>query len=171
MDPTHILSDDYEPNNSNNFKPSWAKRKGYGKLYGKNYMDDYKAELELMFEQGKVNSSQKMNAAKMREQLCNKYPYKFSIPSETEIKKIIGSEFQKQKNTGTIDDDTDNQNTRGRRSGPKSMWATILEPMVVASPQTKPAQLLVEFFSSLGDSNYWPEDLPRDEHGEVDKTK
>ena len=88
MDPTHILSDDYEPNNSNKFKPSWAKRKGYGKLYGKNYMDDYKAELELMFAQGKVNSSQKMNAAKMREQLCNKYPYKFSIPSETEIKKI-----------------------------------------------------------------------------------
>ena len=107
----------------------------------------------------------------MCEQLCNKYPYKFSIPSETEIKKIIGSEFQKQKNTGTIDDDTDNQNTRGRRSGPKYMWATILKHMVEASPQTKPAQLLVKFFSSMGDSNYWPEDLPRDEHGEVDKKK
>ena len=97
MDPTHILSDDYEPNNSTNFKPSWAKRKGYGKLYGKNYMDDYKAELELMFEQGKVISSQKMNAAKMREQLCNKYPYKFSIPSETEIKNSLDPSFRSKK--------------------------------------------------------------------------
>ena len=61
------------------------------------YMYDYKTELELMFEQGKVNSSQKMNAAKMREQLCNKYPYKFSIPSETEIKNSLDPSFRSKK--------------------------------------------------------------------------
>ena len=41
-----------------------------------------------MFELGEANSSNKMNASKMREQLMLKYPNKFLLPGEIEIKKL-----------------------------------------------------------------------------------
>ena len=40
-----------------------------------------------MFELGEAKSSNKMNASKMREQLMLKYPNKFLLPGEIEIKK------------------------------------------------------------------------------------
>ena len=46
-------------------------------------MDDIKE----MFKQGEKESSNKMTASKMREQLFQMYPNRFSISGEIEIKK------------------------------------------------------------------------------------
>ena len=43
--------------NDNVFNVSWVRRKGHGKLYGKHYIDEYKSELQIMFEEGNRDSS------------------------------------------------------------------------------------------------------------------
>ena len=60
------------------------------------------------FEDGNKNSSVKMNAAMMRDQLKQQFPNSFSIPGETEIKKFISklvSQNKKSTKKRTNDDD------------------------------------------------------------------
>ena len=89
----------FEMKSEDLFKPGWALRERGGELYGNSYVCLYKDDLREMFGRGEQNSSDKMNAAQMRETLATKYPMKFSIPGETEIKTYIGAEFQKSKYT------------------------------------------------------------------------
>ena len=159
-DPIHGDAEDYIPSYDQIFKASWAKRHSHGKLYGKKYITKYKDDLLAMFEEGKKNSSQKMNPGKMRERLLQKYPNHFSIPGETEIKQFIGSQIQKgkyQKKT------TNNNETRGRKAGPKAEWIKLLEPFVTTRLTVKNAILFDEFITSLGDNTSWPKDLPCDD--------
>ena len=79
------------------FLPGWALRGKRGDLYGYSYVKDFTEDLQEMFEKGEENSSNKMNAGQMREALKLKYPHKFAIPGETEIKSHIGAQFQKSK--------------------------------------------------------------------------
>ena len=95
--PLYDLSSDFTPERNFAVNSSWARRKGYGQLYGETYMDQYKDELLKMFNDGCSKSGNKMNPGKMRENLINMFPHKFSIPSELEIKKFIGAQSQKQK--------------------------------------------------------------------------
>ena len=166
-DKSFDLAINYNAENNNSFNPSWARRQGYGKLYGNDYVKNYKKDLQQMFLQGKANSAQKMNPGKMREQLQQMYPFRFSIPGETEIKKFIGSEFQKEKNANR------NENsTRTRNSGPQNtVWFSMLTPLVKSKIEERPAKLFDYFIDSLGDITTWPEDLPRTEEGTVDKKK
>ena len=53
--------------------------------------------LLIIFQSGNKNKFDKMSAAKMREHLQIKYPARFSIPGETEIKTFIGAQHQKSK--------------------------------------------------------------------------
>ena len=50
-----------------------------------------------MFEEGKKDSSQKMNPGKIRELLLQKSPTHLSVLGEAEIKQFIGSQIQKGK--------------------------------------------------------------------------
>ena len=161
-DPMHAIADEYVTGNDHMFKSSWARRKGHGKMYGVKYITMYQKDLEDMFEEGKKNTSQKMNPGKMRERLIHKYPHNFSIPGETEIKQFIGSQLQKEnyhaqkKTTGAKTD------KRGRKPGPKQVWKGLLEPFVIARHTTKNAVIFDEFIKSLGPVDNWPNDLPRD---------
>ena len=65
------------------FESGWAKHKGHEKSYGVLYSSYYKDDLIKMFELGIKNSSNKMNAGKMKDNLINLYPGRFSIPGET----------------------------------------------------------------------------------------
>ena len=93
--PLFDLASEYTPESSFAKDSSWARRKGYGQLYGETYMNEYKEHLLNMFNDGCSKSANKMNPGKMREFLSNMFPHKFSIPSELEIKKFISSESQK----------------------------------------------------------------------------
>ena len=44
------------------------------------YLQSFKDDVELLFERGKLNSSEKMNPAQIRESIKSKYPNRFSIP-------------------------------------------------------------------------------------------
>ena len=79
------LALNYIPENNFANDSSWARRKGYGQLYGETYMDEFKDELQRMFREGTIDDGNKMNLGKMRETLMNIFPHKFSIPSELEI--------------------------------------------------------------------------------------
>lgn len=95
--PLYNLASEFTPTHQLPFHPSWARRGGYGELYGETYMEEFKDELLKLFQIGCADHSKKMNPAKMREHLVNMFPHKFLIPSEMEIKKFINSESQKLK--------------------------------------------------------------------------
>ena len=87
------LAMNYQPTEIEIFQSGWAQRMGHGQLYRHSYMNEYSPLLKEYFELGKNESSTKMNAGQMREALKVKYPLRFSIPGETEIKSYIGVQF------------------------------------------------------------------------------
>jgi len=109
-DPNYELARNYIPIEDKWFKSGWGRRKQHGKLYGNSYISDYEGELKSMFEVGVQESSRKMGPAKMRELLVKKYPNKFSIPSETDIKKITDAMFQKSKKYNDNEDGNEDVN-------------------------------------------------------------
>ncbi len=56
------------------FENGWAKRQGHGSTYGVSYLHLYEDDLKSMFQTGVDNSSNKMSAGKMRENLLDNYP-------------------------------------------------------------------------------------------------
>ena len=85
------LTKNYKVLDDKIFASLWARYQGHGKLYGQTYVGMYKDDIKAMFEHREAISSNKMNAPKMREQLMLKYPDRFSLPGEIEIKKTFSS--------------------------------------------------------------------------------
>jgi len=149
------------------FENGWAKRKAHGELYGVRYIHQYEEELTKMFEIGVRNSANKMSAGKMRENLMNKYPGRFSIPGETDIKQFIGKLSQKgkkqiQSKTGN------NKSAKGGKPGHiKQLWQIPLSELVKKNPTEKPEVIYDNFIKSFGDE--LPDDLPKDSNDKPDK--
>ena len=68
-----------------------------------------------MFVLGIKNNSKKINAGKMRDNLINLYPGRFSIPGETQMKQFIGKLSQHKKNKQKKKSLT--KSTRGMKAG------------------------------------------------------
>ena len=166
--PMYDTAEDYNPTHKFVFDQSWACRKGYGRLYGKTYMDMYKDELLKLFEAGNIDSAKKMNPGKMREQLMSMFPHRFSIPSETEIKKFINSESQKLKYKSK---NVNSSERRGRKAkGNEVIWANKLKPFVESNIYDSPEAIYKRFIASLGeDVLTHPPDLPKTEDGQFHK--
>ena len=151
------------------FESGWAKRKGHGKSYGVSYITHYEDDLKRMFQVGMKNSANKMNAGKMRDNLINLYPGRFSIPGETQIKQFIGKLAQQEK-------DKDKQKNkkrsgRGRKAGGiKSSWHPILVQIVEDNPKEKPEVIYNSFINMFSNDNL-PDDLPLTPEDEPDKEK
>jgi hypothetical protein len=98
------LASDWEVTDDELFRPQgWARRPSredgmYGKLY---ITDQYREELQHMFDEGAQNSSSKRGPAEMREQLEIKFPGYYCYPGEIEISKAISAMFDRQKKAGT----------------------------------------------------------------------
>lgn len=88
------------------FLPGWAIRPADGHCYGKKYIKNFMDDVLEMFEEGG------MGPGRMRERLMNKYPDRFDIPSEAELRQAI-SKFVIQVRVGTAPTLT---RTRGRKS-------------------------------------------------------
>ena len=150
------------------FPNGWAKRKGHGKSYGVNYIEQYTEDLDKMFEAGIRNSSSKMSAGKMRDNLLNLYPGRFSIPGETQIKQYIGKLSQQEKSRAK------NKNrapsNRGRHSGnTKKLWHSLLTDIIHTNPKEKP-EVVYNCFIEKFDNNF-PDDLPMTPDNKPDKNK
>ena len=169
--PLFDLASEYTPESSFAKDSSWARRKGYGQLYGETYMNEYKEHLLNMFNDGCSKSANKMNPGKMREVLTNMFPHKFSIPSELEIKKFISSESQKKKITSKTTKKT--SETRGRKpKGTALVWTTLLQPFIERNVDSKPEDIYKLFLEEISINNQsLPPDLPMDEIGEMDKKR
>ena len=73
-DKSLMATEDFELTNEN-LKKGWAGRlKVDSGLYGRTFIEDFKDDIEEFFTKGKINSSEKMNAAQMREALLSIYP-------------------------------------------------------------------------------------------------
>ena len=128
-------------------KKGWARRAGgeSGKLYGKKYIHKYKADIQQFFNEGKKNSSKKMNPAIMLQRLKINYPNKFSLPGETEIKQEIGALFKKSKNESIEEDDgSESQEPRDRES-----WKKDLNEIVKNNKTGKPEYLYKIFIERM----------------------
>ena len=64
-DPSLEEAKEFELGNEN-YKKGWARRlKVNGGLYGRTYIQSFKDDVELLFQRGKLNSSEKMNPAQI----------------------------------------------------------------------------------------------------------
>ena len=147
------------------FDQGWGRRNDRfeeSTLYGDTYINPYKHKLKEYFDEGVKNSSRKMNAAMMREQLKIEFPDTFSLPGDTEIKKFISLLFAKSKLSSsnesrirTYNNDDDEQ----------CNWKPLLKEIVEEDPSKKPEAIckdLVDkmlFRHNTGEDSLPPKDL------------
>ena len=143
------------------FENGWAKRQGHGNTYGISYLHLYEDDLKTMFQAGVINNSNKMSAGKMRENLLDMYPDRFSIPGETEIKQFIGKLSQQYKKKGGNDASSTAKSTRGRKAGNITVsWYGTLREIVNREPNEKPEEIFRILMATFDDN--LPDDLPMD---------
>jgi hypothetical protein len=77
----------------------WARRPNREDgMYGVSYMsDEYRKEIQNMFDEGATNSSKKMGPAEMLERLEELFPGLYRYPGEIEISRAVSAMFEKQK--------------------------------------------------------------------------
>ena len=162
-----MAAEDFELNDEN-FKKGWARRlKVDGGLYGRTFIEDFKDDIEEFFTKGKINSSEKMNAAQMREALLSRYPNRFCIPSETEIKQKISSIFVSSKDS--------TRRTKRKKNNDNSIyvdmaeaainWANTLEEIVSTNRTEEPATIYNKFVRLMTNTHNIPlDDLPPKEN-------
>ena len=80
-------------------------------------------DIKDTFGHGEKESSNKMNASQMREQLVQMYPNRFSLPGEIKIKRCISATAQKKKSKN-------GSNTKTRGADNISEWENIFEQLV-----------------------------------------
>lgn len=71
------------------FTSGWAQRPRHGQQYGVKYINAFQKDIEEMFNAGEANSGQKMSPGGMLESLLRKYPSRYDIPQEDDIRSYI----------------------------------------------------------------------------------
>lgn len=100
--------------------PMWARRPPHGKRYGASYIALYKDDIVELFDRGEDDISLKMNPSQMLDALRRKYPKRFTLPGENEIKTFISSLVQKRKT----------QHKRKSRKRTQGDWIELLEKFI-----------------------------------------
>jgi len=148
-----------------NFDQGWGRRNDRfdePTLYGDTYINPYKDRLKGYFDEGVKNSSRKMNAAMMREQLKIEFPDTFSLPGETEIKKFISLLFAKSKNSSSNES---SNRTYNHDDNERCNWKPLLKEIVEEDPSKKPEAIykdLVDkmlFRHNIGEDSIPPKNL------------
>ena len=87
IDTVVIKATDY---NMQPFENGWAEHGAHGHTYRYLYLHVYENELIQIYQEGIRNTSSKMNAGKIRENLLSMHPGQFLTPGKTEIQQFIG---------------------------------------------------------------------------------
>lgn len=74
---------------ASSFQRGWARRPRRSQVYGVQYSTRFGTDMEEMFSRSEETSSLKASAAILREELIKKYPGRYDIPSEFDIKQKI----------------------------------------------------------------------------------
>jgi len=132
------------------FEQGWGRRNNRSEstLYGNNFIEPYKKKLLEYFDQGKKNSSKKMNPAMMRDQLQKDYPNTFSLPGETAIKQHISSLFATSKKADKHKNDNDERETTAHTSKNEE-WKCVVNDIVNENPSEKPENIYKKFLTEM----------------------
>jgi len=154
----HSSSFNLDDETLSKFNEGWGRRANSknesSSIYGQTYIEEYKEKLGEFFQQGNKDSSQKMNAAMMREELKKQFPDKFSIPGETEIKQYISLLFAKSK-SGHNDADLDtelNDSIIDDDNVERVNWVKLLKTIVEVNPTDKPENIYQNLLLSIEES-------------------
>lgn len=102
-----------------------------------------------------------MNAAQIREALVSRYPNRFSIPSETEIKQEISALFARSKDSKRQKRNKQDNTIFVNVSKAAVDWANILDDIVVSNRAEKPEIIYELFVSFMTKTHMFPlDDLP-----------
>jgi hypothetical protein len=141
-------------------KGGWARRPGWGKAYGEAYIKHYQLDIKRFFNSGAANSSVKMNPAMMLDELRKRYPGRYSLPGENEIRTLIGTLFSQDKkqrgapaqeedgrggggeHDGAGGDGAPGPRKRGRKTKLPLDYQTFFDALLEECPATKPADAL-----------------------------
>ena len=134
--------DGYELLSTVLWKVGWAKRPQSGDLYGKKFIGRFRDEIRAMFEEGAQKSVDKQSAATMYERLLQKYPKRFDLPKEGEVRTEIQRLLRLQKMGRDLYEPRAHK--RGRK-GMKSVYSSFLSEIMRENPRLKPREGLAMF--------------------------
>lgn len=128
----------------------WAARPKHGAMYGRKYIEPYREDIRAMFEGGLRNSGNKKSAACMYEAIVYKYPDRFDIPSEGEVRTELQRLLRYHKEGRDI---SEVGNGKRGRKGMEARYATAIEEMLAKSPKLKPREGLRRFKQKFSETN------------------
>ena len=144
-------SEDFDDNfDYLSFQQGWGRcnNRSESTLNGNNYIEPYKSKLLEYFEEGKKNSSNKLNVAMMLDQLQKDYPNTFSLPGVTTIKQHIRSLFatsKKAEKNNNNDDEVDTTVPSSRNLE----WKCVVNEIVNECPSEKPEYVHERFITKI----------------------
>jgi hypothetical protein len=127
----------------------WARHPPKGIMNGEKYLEPFLDDIREMFTKGAENSADKLGAARMLEILKDKYPHRFDMPSENEIRTKISrlyNESCKRKQS-----DTDGRAPAKRQKIPR-IYTQYLEEALAETPTLRPQIALSRLRFAFPDS-------------------
>lgn len=139
-------------------RQGWARRPPNGKMYGVKYINRYADEVRELFHQGENNKSEKLGPARMLEELRARYPRRYDLPSENEIRAEIGRLMglsRKRKIDAVVATDADEENgddvrVRKRSGRMEDEFAAFLGRLVTEDVLILPHVGLAKFSTHQG---------------------
>lgn len=118
-------------------------------MYGAKYSSRFADDLEQMFRRGETKNSLKTSAGAMRDELLKKYPGRYGIPSEFEIKqeiqKILAPRKRSAMNALTGKAGEEELPPRAKRARLNPEYVGFLDGLLSDNPSLKPAEGLRMF--------------------------
>lgn len=71
------------------FNSGWVVRPKRGSLYGKRYIESFRDDIKSLFMEGERSAASKMGPGRMLEMLRIKYPERYDLPTENEVRQEI----------------------------------------------------------------------------------
>ncbi|KAE8975172.1 hypothetical protein PF011_g24583 [Phytophthora fragariae] len=134
-------------------KQGWAIRPPKGKMYGAKYIKLYTGEILEIFVCGEKNTSEKLGPSRMLEKLKVKYPNRFNLPSENDIRGEVSRLIQSRKRKQAVEIGTNSDSlTPNKRYRMPTDYASFLKKLVEDDPSILPASAVAKFRAQFPDS-------------------
>jgi hypothetical protein len=144
------------------FEAGWAVRPKRGEMYGLRFIGNYRSEIKELFDLGVIDKAKKMGPAKMLEVLRDRFPGRFDLPTENEIRQEISKLMQRAKSDGVAAMNetpiprvtTGGSADRQRHRHPQSKaFAEFFENLLDTESNIKPNAALEKFTAQFPNAN------------------